>query len=139
MTDQALLNKVRVLAKKMEENTLLSYELSGYMKDKQRRDIFRDSAKHMVIEKKKHFYIDQWNGSGSVGGGSGKLMIQSVPDATKQKGVYPVGSVFSIKAYGQKNHYLGDVDKQIMEFDKANASLMKGVMERARKNALNRK
>jgi len=136
MTDQALLNKVRILAKKMEENTLLDYELSGYMKDKIGRDIFRQSAKHVVKEKKKHFYIDQANGSGY---GSGKLMIQSVPDATKNRGVYPVGSVFSIKAYGQKNHYLGDVDKQIMEFDKANASLMKGVMERARKNALNRK
>lgn len=131
MTDQQLLNKVRILAKKMEENTLLDYELSGYMRDKQSRDIFRKSAIHVVKDKKKHFYIDQ-------GEGSGRLMIQFVPDATKNKGVYPVGSVFSIKAYGQKNRYLGDVDKQIKEFDKANANLLKHVMERARKNALKR-
>ena len=135
-TDQVLLNKVKQLASKMEENTLLDYELSGYMRDSQRRKIFRQSAKHFVIPKKKHIYIDQWAGEGSGQGGAGKLMIQSVPDAIKNRGVYPVGSVFSIKAYGQKGHYLGDVDKQIKKFDDANASMVKGVMERARKNAM---
>ena len=125
MTDQELLKKVRVLAQKMEENTLLDYELSGYMKDKIRRDIFRKSARHHVLEKKKHIYIDHDT--------SGKLMIQSVPDATKNKGVYPKGSVFSIKAYGQKNRYLGDVDKQIQEVEKSSANLLKRVMARAEK------
>jgi hypothetical protein len=33
MTDKILLNKVRILAKKMEENTLLGYELNDYMKE----------------------------------------------------------------------------------------------------------
>lgn len=127
MTDQELLKKVRILAQKMEENTLLDYELSGYMKDKIRRDIFRKSAKHNVLEKKKHIYIDQES--------SGKLMIQAVPDARKNRAVYPVGSVFSIKAYGQKNRYLGDVEKQIKSFDDANATMVKAVMERAKKRA----
>lgn len=140
MTDQALLNKVRVLAKKMEENTLYDYELSGYMKTKETRDIFRKSARHIVLQKKKHFYIDQANnGTLSEQGGSGRLMIQAVADARKNRAVYPIGSVFSIKGYGQKGHYLGDVDKQIKKFDEANATMIKGVMERARKNALMRK
>ena len=128
MTDQALLNKIRILANKMEENTLLDYEMSGYMTDKVRRDIFRRSAKHVVKEKNKHAYIDQ-------GEGSGRLMIQIKPDARKNIAVYPVGSVFSIKAYGQKNRYLGDVEKNIADLEKANATMVKGVMERARKKA----
>ncbi len=133
MSDAILLAKVKKLAERMEENTLLDYELSGYMKDSQRRAIFRQSAKHVILQKKKHIYIDQGQA------GSGKLMIQAVADARKNKAVYPVGSVFSIKAYGQKGHYLGDVDKQIREFESANATMIKGVMERAKKNALNRK
>ena len=137
MTDQILLSKVRKLAKKMEEHTLLDYELSGYMRDKVRRDIFRESAKHIVLEKKKHIYVDQMV-NGNTHGGSGKLMIQAVPDARKNRAVYPVGSVFSCKAYGQKNRFLGDVDKQIREFDSANANLLKHVMDQAKKNALRR-
>lgn len=139
MSDAVLLEKVKKLASKMEENTLLDYELSGYMKTKDTRDIFRKSAKHLILQKKKHIYIDQWNGTGSEQGGSGKLMIQAVADARKNRAVYPVGSVFSIKGYGQKGHYLGDVDKQIQKFESANATMIKGVMERAKKNALNRK
>jgi hypothetical protein len=130
MTDQILLAKIKKLANAMQENTLYDYEYSGYMKDKIRRDIFRRSAKHNVLLKKKHAYIDQES--------SGKLMVQIEPDARKNRAVYPVGSVFSIKAYGQKNRYLGDVDKVIVETEKANESMLKRVMERANKNYLKR-
>lgn len=137
MTDQILLAKVKKLASKMEVNELLDYELSGYMKTSEHRKMFRASARHVVIPKNKHIYIDQANnGSLSENGGSGKLMIQSVSDARKNKGTYPVGSVFSIKAYGQKNRYLGDIDKVIQEQDKTNTNFVKHVMERARKNAM---
>ena len=138
MTDKVLLEKVKHLAKKMEEETLFDYEISGYMKDSVRRKMFRASATHVVIPKKKHIYIDQ-KINGLDMGGSGKLMVQSEPDARKNKGVYPVGSVFTIKAYGQKNRYIGDIDKVIREQEETNQNWLNHVMKRAEKNAMGRK
>ena len=110
--------KIKKLSKQMEENVLLDYELSGCMKDKQRRDIFKKMAKHKIIHKKKYAYIDQET--------TGKFLVQQTGT---DKGI-----VWGIKAYGQKGRYVGDINKITKDFEKANQSLIKQVMQRSLKN-----
>lgn len=127
--------QIRKLAKVMEENTLLDYELSGYMKDSVRRKIFRESATHRVLQKKKLAYIDQMiNGINS--GGSGKFLVATADQVSKRRGNYPKGSVFSIRGYGQKGRYEGDIGKVIKNYETANATFKQQVLERALKKRL---
>lgn len=120
MADLHLQSQIRKLAGLREKNQLLSYELSGYMKDSVRRNIFRESAKHKIHPKKKYTYIDQET--------SGKYLVQNKADK-----IAKAGYVWGIKAYGQKGSPIGDIDKVIKEMEKANASMVKGVMDKALK------
>lgn len=111
MTDEILKGKIRKLAKRMDENVALSNQLSGYTDPAHKRV-------HKLIPKKKYVYVDELSGSQQ----SGKLLVD------------PTGNVFSIKAYGQKGHYQGDVDRVIAKIERDNASLMKGLKQKAQKN-----
>lgn len=110
--------KIKKLAGLSETNKLLSYEMSGYMKDSVRRKIFRESAKHKIHYKKKYSYIDQET--------SGKFLVQRKADK-----IASVGYVWGIKAYGQKGSPLGKIDDMIKGYEKANKSMVKAVMDRA--------
>lgn len=122
------LNKqIKKLAGTMEVNALLDYELDGYFdgKSSEHRQMWRDYGKHHVHQKKKLAYIDHGTG--------GKLLVQTSEESKKEKGTYPKGSVFSIKAYGKKNRYLGDV-KKVLAQEKARMENLKGlVFERSLK------
>ena len=120
MSDEILKTKIKKLAKKMTDNTLLDYELQGYLKTKKQRDIFIPDAKHNIKKKKKYAYVDQ--------GQSGKFMIQTQDDKIAKKGY-----VWGIKAYGQKGRAVGDIDRVLMKMEKDNQSLAKGVIERSLK------
>lgn len=125
LKDDVLKNKIKKFAKLHEENTLLDYELSGYMGDSERRKIFRESATHVVKPQKKYAYVDQLiNGINS--GGSGRFMVQT-QGADK-------GMVFSIKGYGQRGYPLGDIDKQIRNLEEGNKNLFEEVKRRSMKN-----
>ena len=115
-TDRVLMAKINKLAQKSEENTLLDFELSGYMKDKQRRDIFRNYAKHILQPRKKYISINQNT--------SGKFMVE-VQGSNK-------GKVYQHKSYGSKGNYVGDIDKVISSIEKSNATMINRVMARAR-------
>jgi len=115
VVDHELIKKINKLANAYEENTLYDYEVSGYMIDKQRRDIFRNSAKHNVRHKLRYAYIDQGN--------SGKLLV-STSGADK-------GGVFGIKGYGQKGYYEGNIDKVLKDVEESNKNMLKLVMKRS--------
>lgn len=112
--------EIKKLTKEMEINQCLSYELSGCMNDKTKRDIFKQSAKHKIIPKKKYTYIDNE--------ASGKFLVQNIKDKIAQKGY-----VWGIRAYGQKGRPVGMIPDVIKKIQKDNESLKKGVMERALK------
>ena len=114
---------IKKLAQVRETNQLLSMELSGYMKDSQRRKIFREMAKHKIIPKKKYTYIDQET--------SGKFLVQNKADKIAQ-----AGYVWGIKAYGQKGSPIGDIKKVISDFEKSNKTMKDAVFERALKNRM---
>jgi len=101
--------QIKKLAGTLGTNELLEHELSGYLEgDKhantsEKISYWRKASSHNVKQKTKLAYIDQGTG--------GKLLVQTSKTSMKQKGAYPTGSVFSIKAYGKKNRYLGDVQK----------------------------
>ncbi len=103
----------------MEANKLLEYEIDGYLSDSERRSYWRGCSSHNVKQKTKLAYIDQGTG--------GKLLVQTANFSMKQKGAYPKGSVFSIKAYGKKNRYLGDVEKVLAQ-EKARQCKLKGIV-----------
>lgn len=128
MANEKLKSEIKKLKGLMEENTLLDYELSGYMKDSQRRALFRQQAKHKAIPKKKYTYIDQ--GGSEVGSQSGRLLVQ-------MKGA-DTGYVWGIKAYGQRGRPVGQIKDVITDYEKANQSLKQAVMKRALKNRLKR-
>ena len=62
----------------------------------------RDNARAILKIRRKYVYLDVGNGSYD----SGKYLI----DAQNQ--------VWSIAAYGQKNHYLGDLSQMIVDYNK---------------------
>lgn len=129
MENKELQDEINKLSKLAEQQDLLNFELEGYMEDSQRRKIFREHAVHRVKLKKKHAYIDY----GVEGNQSGKYMIQTVNEARKNKGIYPIGSVFSIKAYGQKGRYEGHIKDVVKEYEKNNDNFIKAVKERSMK------
>jgi hypothetical protein len=120
------LNKeIKKLANVMGTNKLLEHELSGYLEgDKhanhsEKTKYWKGCSSHNVKQKTKLAYIDQGTG--------GKLLVQTCDVSMKQKGAYPKGSVFSIKAYGKKNRYLGDV-KKVLAQENARQNKLKGMV-----------
>lgn len=116
-TDFALMEKIKKLAQVSEKNALLDYEMSGYMRDAQRREIFGNMAKHNIRHKKKYTYVDHAS--------SGKYLVQT-QGADK-------GHVFGIKAYGQKGYHQGEIDKVISQIEKNNEQLMKLIFKKSAK------
>ena len=123
MTSEELKKELKILSKEMEKNQLLSYELSGYMKDSVGRKIFRESAKHHIRPRKKYMAIDQET--------SGKFLVQKEQDKIAQ-----AGYVWGIKAYGQKGRAVGNIKKVIEDFKRGNETMQKAVMKKAIKNRL---
>lgn len=123
MADEFLKAKIRELAKKLEQETLLEHELSGfkYRNSPDHREIWKQSAIHRVKPKKKFTYIDY----GVETNQSGKFLIENEgADA---------GVVWRIKAYGKKNYPVGNVES-VMKITEHNiAELTRAIKDKAEK------
>lgn len=124
--DEELKEKIRKLARVSSENRVLDFKLSGYIKEgdpKGMNSMWYKDATHSIKPKKKYTYIDYGNPTYQ----SGKFLIEN---EGSNKGI-----VWGIKGYGKKGHYIGDIDNVIAKVEKDNASLVKGIMEKARGNS----
>lgn len=108
----------------MEQEKLLEMELSGfnYRHDPIRTKIWKETSTHVVIPKKKYAYIDQKINGVNLGG-SGKALVQ-----TSGK---DVGTVWSIKGYGQRGYSRGNVDEQIAVSDNNIKQLIKAIEQKS--------
>ena len=112
-SDPALMAKIKKLADVSEENSLLDYQLTGYLKDIEHKRIFGRMAKHKIRQKLKYSYVDRDT--------SGLYLVQT-------HGI-DKGNVYGIKGYGRKGHHLGDIDKVIKQIEQSNQSLIQAAVK----------